>query len=129
MIKVCKRCLYTSIHPLNITFNDDGICSGCIIHEEKDKLDWEMKKILKNILLDYKSKSGNNYDCIIPVSGARDSYFIVHTIKNIFKMNPLLVTYNKQYNTDIGIRNLANLRIKFDCDIFNMTVDPVSVKI
>ena len=43
-------------------------------------------------------------------------------------MNPLLVTYNKQYNTDIGIRNLANLRIKFDCDIFNMTVDPVSVK-
>ena len=44
MIKVCKRCLYTSIHPLNITFNDDGICSGCIIHEKKDKLDWGNRK-------------------------------------------------------------------------------------
>lgn len=129
MIKICKRCLYTSFHPLNITFDENGICSGCKVHEEKDNLNWSSrKKKLNKILSNYKSKSENNYDCIIPVSGARDSYFVVHIIKNIFKMNPLLVTYNKQYNTDVGIRNLANLRIKFDCDILNMTVNPISVK-
>jgi N-acetyl sugar amidotransferase len=43
-------------------------------------------------------------------------------------MNPLLVTYNKQYNTDVGIRNLANLRIRFDSDMMTLTVDPAKVK-
>ena len=43
-------------------------------------------------------------------------------------MNPLLVTYNKQYNTDVGTRNLANLRVKFDCDIMTLTVNPKTVK-
>jgi N-acetyl sugar amidotransferase len=117
------------MHPLNIVFDNEDVCSGCRVHEEKDKINWhEREQQLKNILENYKNTSGNNYDCIIPVSGARDSYFIVHMIKNVYKMNPLLVTYNKQYNTDIGIRNLANLRIKFNCDILTLTVNPEIVK-
>jgi N-acetyl sugar amidotransferase len=128
-MKICKRCLYTSMHPLGLTFDEDGICSGCRVHEEKDSLNWkERGNMLGSILSQHKNSSGNNYDCIIPVSGARDSYFIVHTVKNVYGMNPLLVTYNKQYNTDIGIRNLANLRIQFNCDIMTLTVDPEKVK-
>lgn len=128
-MKICKRCLYPANHPLHLTFNDEGLCSGCQVHEEKDILDWsERAKKLEGILDEYRNTSGNNYDCIIPVSGARDSYFIVHMIKNVYKMNPLLVTYNKQYNTDLGIRNLANLRIRFNCDILTLTVDPNKVK-
>jgi len=128
-MRICKRCLYTEIHPLNITFDEEGVCSGCRVHEEKDTLDWKPRaeKLVK-IFDAYRNKSGSNYDCIIPVSGARDSYFIVHTVKNVYGMNPLLVTYNKQYNTDIGIRNLAWLRIHFDCDIMTMTVNPETVK-
>lgn len=128
-MKICKRCLYTSLHPLGLTFDEEGVCSGCRVHEEKDVLDWSQRgKKLEKILHLYRNKTGNNYDCIIPVSGARDSYFIVHTVKNVYGMNPLLVTYNKQYNTDTGVRNLANLRIAFDCDIMTMTVDPEIVK-
>jgi N-acetyl sugar amidotransferase len=128
-MKTCKRCLYTEIHPLNITFNDEGICSGCIVHEEKDILDWDLRKDkLKSILQNYKNKSENNYDCIIPVSGAKDSYFIVHIIKKVYGLNPLLVTYNKHYNTALGVRNLSNLRIMFDCDIMTLTVNPEIVK-
>lgn len=128
-MKYCKRCLYSANHPLNITFDEDGVCSGCRIHEEKDRLDWNGRgEKLKRILENYRNKSGKNYDCVIPVSGARDSYFIVHTIKNIYKMHPLLVTYNKQYNTKIGIRNLAYLRTLFGCDIVTLTVSPESVK-
>jgi N-acetyl sugar amidotransferase len=128
-MKYCKRCLYPSNHPLYLTFDADGICSGCRVHEEKDALDWKSRgEKLKSILGEYQNTSGNNYDCIIPVSGARDSYFIVHTIKNVYGMNPLLVTYNKQYNTDLGVRNLANLRIQFDCDIMTLTVNPETVK-
>ena len=128
-MRYCKICLYPENHPLNITFDENGICSGCRVHEEKDILDWNERSVkLKSILENYKNKSGNNYDCIIPVSGARDSYFIVHTIKNVYGLNPLLVTYNKHYNTALGVRNLANLRIMFDCDIMTLTVNPESVK-
>jgi N-acetyl sugar amidotransferase len=128
-MKTCKRCLYSENHALNVVFDDEGICSGCRVHEEKDLIDWTIKgEELGQLLSSYKNITGNNYDCIIPVSGARDSYFIVHTIKNVYKMNPLLVTYNKQYNTDIGVRNLANLRIQFNCDIITLTVNPEKVK-
>jgi len=128
-LKYCQRCLYPENHPLNITFDEEGVCSGCRIHEEKDSLDWkERGKKLKEILGRFKSSSKHNYDCIIPVSGARDSYFIVHTIKNVYGLKPLLVTYNKQYNTELGIRNLAYLQTLFDCDLLSMTVDPNVVK-
>ena len=128
-MQICARCLYCSYHPLYITFDEKGICSGCRIHEEKDQLDWnERGKKLKTILDSYRNHSGKNYDCIIPVSGSRDSYFIVHTIKNVYKLNPLLVTYNKHYNTHVGVRNLANLRIRFDCDLMTQTINPSVVK-
>ncbi|KKS42995.1 MAG: hypothetical protein UV05_C0034G0003 [candidate division CPR1 bacterium GW2011_GWA2_42_17] len=128
-MKYCTRCLYPANHPLNITFDNEGVCSGCRIHEEKDRLDWaDRKNKLAKILNSYRSNTGRNYDCIVPVSGARDSYFIVHTVKNVFKMNPLLVTYNKHYNTKIGIRNLAYLRTIFGCDILTLTVSPAKVK-
>ncbi len=128
-MQVCTRCLYTSDHPLNLTFDDEGVCSGCRVHEEKDWLDWnDRASKLAGILDNYRSRSGRNYDCIIPVSGGRDSYFIVHAIKNVFGMNPLLVNYNKHYNTAVGVRNLVNLRILFDCDIMTLTVNPETVK-
>ncbi|MBX2931657.1 MAG: N-acetyl sugar amidotransferase [Chitinophagaceae bacterium] len=125
----CSRCLYNEHHPLNIVFDEEGVCSGCRVHEEKYEIDWaEKAKKLTSIFNDYKNISGNNYDCIVPVSGAKDSYFIVHTVKNVYGMNPLLVTYNKQYNTDVGVRNLANLRTQFNCDILTLTVSPDTVK-
>jgi len=128
-MKYCTRCLYPANHPLQITFDEEGVCSGCRVHEEKDMLDWRpLAEKLKKILQHFRSKSGRNFDCIIPVSGARDSYFIVHTIKNVYGMHPLLVTYNKHYNTEIGIRNLAYLRTLFGCDILTLTVAPATVK-
>lgn len=128
-MRYCKRCLYPENHPLNITFDEQGLCSGCRVHEEKDILDWqERKEKLGKIFDEFRSTSRNIHDCIIPISGARDSYFIVHVVKNIFKMHPLLVNYNKQYNTKMGIRNLAYLRTLFGCDIINLTVSPERVK-
>lgn len=78
----CQRCLYTSSHPLNLTFDSDGECSGCRVHEEKYQLDWEHRfDKLKKLVEPYRSKSGMNYDCIVPVSRARDRYFIAHVVK------------------------------------------------
>jgi len=125
----CKRCLYPENHPLGLTLDEEGVCSGCRVHEEKDSLDWQARaEELKTLLNQYKSTSKSQYDCIIPVSGARDSFFIVHTIKNVYGLKPLLVTYNKQYNTEIGIRNLVYLRTIFDCDLITQTISPETIK-
>jgi N-acetyl sugar amidotransferase len=125
----CSRCLYTTDHPLGLTIDDEGICSGCRIHEEKDRLDWAARwQQLEALVAPYRSPSGAHYDCIVPVSGANDSYWIVHQVKHRLGLNPLLVSYNKYFNTNLGIRNLANLRIKMDCDILMQNVNPRAVK-
>jgi N-acetyl sugar amidotransferase len=129
-VKFCKRCLYSTSHPLGLTLDAEGICSGCRIHEEKDSLNWDDRwQILEEIVRPYKiSTEGATYNCIVPVSGGQDSYFIVHLVKERLGLNPLLVTYNKYFNTALGIRNLSNLRIRFDCDILQQNVNPMSVK-
>ena len=128
-IKECKRCLYKTNHPLGLTIDEEGICSGCRIHEEKDYLDWKLKwDILEKLVKPYRTKKEFNYDCIVPVTGGNDSYFIVDIVKNKLKLNPLLVSYNKYFNTPLGIRNLSNLRIQFNCDIIWQNVNPLSVK-
>jgi len=125
----CRRCLYTTDHALGLTIDADGICSGCRIHEEKDRLDFDARWAnLLELVKPYRSTSGTSYDCIVPVTGAHDSHWIVHLVKERLGLNPLLVTYNKYFNTPLGIRNLANLRIRFDCDILIQNVNPQSVK-
>ncbi len=125
----CRRCLYTTAHPLGLVLDGEGICSGCRVHEEKDRLDWaERWQRLESLVAPYRSRSGEVYDCIVPVSGAGDSHHIVHLVKQRLGLNPLLVTYNKYFNTSLGIRNLANLRIRFDCDLIQQNVNPHAVK-
>lgn len=127
--KACRRCLYTTAHPLGLTLDEEGICSGCRIHEEKDRLDWQERwNKLESLVAPYRIRDASNYDCIVPVTGGNDSYYIVHLVKNRLGLNPLLVTYNKYFNTPLGIRNLANLRIRFNCDILVQNVNPISVK-
>ena len=129
MINYCKRCLYGDHHPLGIQIDHNGLCSGCFIHEEKNLIDWDYKENeLKNILSKYKNVKNDYYDCVIPVNGNSDSYFVVDTIKNKYGLNPLLVTYNSHFNTKIGIRNLARLVTKLDCDHLIQTVSPSIVK-
>jgi N-acetyl sugar amidotransferase len=128
-MKYCQRCLYPENHPLGLVFDAEGICSGCRVHEEKYELDWTQRERRLAALLDgLRNQSGSGYDCVVPVSGARDSYFIVHTLKRRYGMNPLLVSYNRHFNTERGIRNLAYLRTWFDCDYMQMVVSPRTIK-
>lgn len=128
-LRFCARCLYGTTHPLGLVLDQDGICSGCRVHEEKDRLDWDERwRRLEALVAPYRSPGASTYDCIVPVTGANDSYFIVHLVKERLGLNPLLVAYNKYFNTPLGIRNLANLRIRFNCDILTHNVDPRAVQ-
>lgn len=126
----CKRCLYPANHPYGMVFDAQGVCMGCRVHEEKDVLDWNARfESLKRIAHDNSRRmGGKGFDCIIPVTGGGDSYFIVHTVKNVLGMNPLLVAYNGHYNTTVGIRNLANLATVFDCELVMETLSPTLLK-
>ena len=126
----CKRCLYPANHPYGILFDEEGVCTGCRVHEEKDSLNWnERFRTLEQIVSINKNiTKGRGFDCIVPVTGGGDSYFIVDMVKNKLGLNPLLVHYNHQYNTNSGIRNLANLVSVFDCDIVTSTLSPSFIK-
>ena len=79
----CKKCVYPE-NAVDFTFNEEGICSGCISKSEIKEINWDQKfSEIKNIFNQYQNK--NNYDCIIPVSGGKDSYFQTHFCKKNFK--------------------------------------------
>jgi N-acetyl sugar amidotransferase len=124
------------VYPENarptIIFDDAGVCSGCRVFEAKAAIDWaERERLLKALLAEYAARAreaGNPYDCIIPVSGGKDSHYQVHLIKEVYGLNPLLVVFNHVFNTPLGVRNLANLVKRFDCDMIRFTVRPGVVR-
>lgn len=127
--QTCSNCLYTSSHPFGMEFNDEGVCSGCLTHDEKYKLDWYYRSnLLTKLVKPYRSKSNRIWDCIVPVTGGGDSFFVVHYVKNVLGMNPLLVSYNNLFTNSTGFKNLANLRILFNCDFMQFIPSPKDVK-
>ncbi|UTW60658.1 N-acetyl sugar amidotransferase [bacterium SCSIO 12741] len=116
-INYCKKCLLPSSSAIPVAFDDHGVCSACRTSKEKEAIDWDRRlKKFQRILEQYRSKDGSNYDCIIPVSGGKDSFFQVHQVKNEMGFNPLLVTYNSNNYTPTGLKNLQRMRDVFGCD-------------
>jgi len=110
-------------------FDDEGVCSACRYYEYKKTVDWDRKKEeLKETLEKYRNKNGSKYDCIIPVSGGKDSTYQTHLIKNVFKMNPLLVTFNHEWMTSVGVYNRDNLPRQFNVDHIMFTPNPEVVR-
>ena len=121
--------MYPENHALNIIFDDAGVCSGCRVHEEKYQIDWAAKeKELEALLSQYKCRPSSSYDCVIPVVGSGDDFFVVDLVKNRFGLNPLLVTYNTHFSTKVGVRNLARLITELDCDHMMSTVGPDTIR-
>ena len=114
----CRNCFYPTSHPLGLSLNAEGICRGCEVHREKNILDWNSRALLlKKIVSPYRSNSRNHYDCIVPINGGGDSFFLVNYVKNILNLNPLCVIYNSLYMTRVGHRNVSTLRKAFNVDI------------
>jgi len=125
-MRYCKKCVYPSSSAVPLAFDENGICSGCKASEQKVNIDWEKRlTLLKQIAEKYKSKDGSNYDCLIPVSGGKDSYFQTYFVTQILGLKPLLVTYHGNNYTDVAERNLKNMREVFNVDhiIFKPSVE------
>lgn len=120
-MQYCKHCTYPIV-AVNLSMGEGGVCSGCIINEEKKKIDWDARaKEFDELMLSHRNKDGNNYDCIIPVSGGKDSHFQVQYVKEKLGLNPLLVTYYTHNYTPTGEANLKNISRAFGVDHYVFT--------
>lgn len=113
----CKECLYPSVSVL-LNIHDDGICSGCRSHKaflESSEEFWiKREKIFQELL--NTNKNDSYYDCIVPVSGGKDSYYQTHVICKKYNLKPLLVTYDGNNWLPEGEYNRNQLKNKFDID-------------
>lgn len=126
-MKFCKKCLYPDTKP-QLRFDNNGICDACRWADEKEKIDWNSrKKDLVTMLDKYKSKDGSRYDCIIPVSGGKDSHFQTHVIKNEFGLNPLLVNFVPTDLIPLGRKNIENLK-RLGVDYIEFTANPITYR-
>ncbi|MBT6428732.1 MAG: N-acetyl sugar amidotransferase [Rhodospirillaceae bacterium] len=122
MIKYCTKCLYPETKP-DLWFDDDGVCSACQSYNNRPNIDWQAREQeFHDILERYRSKDGSRHDCIVPVSGGKDSTY--QTIKLLeHGMNPLCVTSTTCSLTDIGRRNIENLK-SLGVDYLEISLNP-----
>ncbi|MEG5015067.1 MULTISPECIES: N-acetyl sugar amidotransferase [unclassified Microcoleus] len=122
MIRYCNCCVMPETKP-DLFIDEEGVCSACRNMEKRQAVDWESRKQeLLKVLDRYRSKDGSNYDCIVPVSGGKDSHFQVIRMLEL-GMNPLCVTSTTDKLSDIGRRNIENLK-NLGVDYIEVTVNP-----
>lgn len=122
-IRYCRRCVMPETKP-DLLIDAEGICSACRSWERRKEIDWEGRKAeLLRILDRYRSKNAINYDCIIPVSGGKDSHFQVLRMVEL-GMNPLCVTATTDKLSGIGRRNIENLK-GLGVDYVEVTTNPI----
>ena len=113
--KFCKKCVYP-LDAVNMS-NQKGICSSCFVIQSENKQFWKnQEKKFEKVFIKKIKKTKNNYDCLIPVSGGKDSYFQTHLIVKKYKLKPLLVTYDGNNWLPEGIYNRDRMKKIFDAD-------------
>lgn len=122
-IRFCKKCVMPDTRP-GIQFDSDGICQPCHFAEQMKSVDWkERRRQLDRIVKEARKRNVSGYDCIIGVSGGKDSTRQAMIVKNELGLKPLLVccTYPPEQITERGARNISNMiSLGFDC----VTVSP-----
>ena len=115
----CKRCVYPII-AVNLNIDDDGICSACRTFEQFEALKPEFwarrRRKFEAIVEETLRSSRGTYDCLIPVSGGKDSYYQTHLIAKEYGLKPLLVTYHGNNYLPEGDYNRDRMRHVFDAD-------------
>lgn len=130
-VRYCKRCLFPDTKP-DLYFDDEGVCDACRSSERKhgieNAIDWSAREAqFKEILSEARQKAKGVYDCLVPVSGGKDSTWQVYAMKKIHGMNPLAVTFDQFDQTEVGIHNLEVLR-EIGVDHVHFTLNPNVVR-
>src|SRR5690349_677462 len=119
-VKFCRRCVISNQRPNSaveyqhttesrkqtIVFDEQGICDACRIAEQKQRdIDWDARERALVELCDRYRRSDGHYDCLVPGSGGKDSFYAAHVLKYKYGMHPLTVTWAPHRYTEWGWRN------------------------
>ncbi|MEI7967447.1 MAG: N-acetyl sugar amidotransferase [Betaproteobacteria bacterium] len=119
----CRKCIISNQRPNSaveyahtkdskkqtINFDAEGVCDACRMAEQKrGTIDWaERERQLIDLCDRHRSKDGS-YDCIIPGSGGKDSFYAAHILKYRYRMHPLTVTWAPHIYTEWGWKNFQS---------------------
>lgn len=102
----------------DLHFNEQGVCDACQSSDLKNAIDWTKREAeFREVIDRYRDKSQQRYDCIIPVSGGKDSTYQVYVAKVKYGLNPLCVCFAPTYPTELGKKNLRNLHHTLGVDV------------
>lgn len=129
-MKFCTNCIMPDTRP-HITFDDNGVCIACQNNEKKETTDWtERYKELEELCSKYRRNNPGEYDCIIAVSGGKDSHYQVHVMKELMGMNPLLITVEDVFTmTEAGKHNVQNISEAFGCNMISFKPNRRAAKV
>ena len=122
-IRYCRECVMPDTKP-DLHIDEAGVCNACRSYKRRIDIDWDARKTELLTLLDRnRSKNDSSYDCIVPVSGGKDSHFQVLKMLEL-GMTPLCVTATTDELSAVGRRNIENLK-KLGVDYVEVTTNPV----
>ncbi len=119
-VQYCKTCVISNQRPNStveykhtknstkktIAFDNDGVCDACRLAERKKvTIDWQERDKELRDLCDRHRRNDGRYDCIVPGSGGKDSFYASHVLRNEYGMNPLTVTWAPHAYTEWGWHN------------------------
>jgi N-acetyl sugar amidotransferase len=122
-LRYCTKCLYPETKP-DLWFDDHGVCNACSNFSSRAEVNWASRlEELKTAVGRYRNATGSNYDCIVPVSGGKDSHYQLIKLLEL-GLNPLCVTATTDDLSPIGRRNIENMK-NLGVDYVEITTNPV----
>ncbi len=124
-MKICTKCVMPATKP-DLHFSEDGVCDACKSQDSKNQeIDWKQReKEFLDLVHSYKTNS--NYDCVIGVSGGKDSTYQVIKVLEL-GLNPLCICFEPTIPTKIGRKNLENLN-SLGVDLIHIKRNPIVYK-
>ena len=121
MLTYCKKCVMPSTKP-DLKFDDEGVCSACRAYEDRKHVDWDERKVELETTLDRYRRNGSHWDCIVPVSGGKDStYQVIRMLQ--MGLTPLCVTATNCDLSELVRINIENIK-KLGVDYVEFSPNP-----
>jgi hypothetical protein len=122
----CSRCISDSTCP-GISFDTNGICNFCHLHDKwvamypnGERGESHIQSMIQKMKQD---GIGRKYDCVIGISGGRDSTYILHLAVTKYRLRPLAVHFNDGFDNPVGGENMVNITRKLGVELRTITSD------
>ena len=121
-LQYCLRCCMPATNE-GVAFDEFGVCQACQSSEQKMRIDWTLreKATAQHPRQATAARTASNYDCIVPISGGKDSTFQLHVLTKVYGLRPLAVTFSHNWFSETGRYNLENALERFDVDHIEFT--------